>query len=79
MQWDILNLAGCVSYCNTFKVLQHSTGTVVLIITRINIYALLKRGKIREFYTILTIVNAKDSLFEISENFGSIVEFPARG
>jgi hypothetical protein len=39
----------------------------------------LKRGKIREFRTKLTIVNAKDSLFEISEKNRSIVEFPGEG
>ena len=33
----------------------------------------------RDLLTTLTIVNTKDSLFEISENFRSIVEFPGQG
>jgi hypothetical protein len=39
----------------------------------------LKRGKIRELLTKLTIVNAEDSLFVITQNFRSIVEFPGEG
>jgi hypothetical protein len=72
---DTLNLVWCVSYCNTFKVLQHSTGIVVLIIVRKNVYEFLKREKIREFRSKLTIVNAQDPLFRIRENFRPIVEF----
>ena len=43
------------------------------------VYKLLKRGKIREFHTKLTIVNAKDSLWTIVQNFRPIVEFPGEG
>jgi hypothetical protein len=76
---DILNLAGCVSYWSTFKVLYHSTGTVVLIIIKKTVYKLLKRGKIRELLTKFTVVNAKDPLFLIRKFFRSIVEFPCEG
>jgi hypothetical protein len=40
------------------------------------IYKLLKRGKIREIHSKLTIVNAKDSLCTMVQNFRPIVEFP---
>ena len=72
---DTLNLVWCVSYCNTFKVLQHSTGIVVLIIVRKNVYEFLKREKIREFDSKITIVDAKDSLCTIVQNFRHIVEW----
>ena len=67
----VLNLVGCVSYSSTFKVLWHSTGIVVLIIIRKNI--------IREFLTKLTIVNAKDLLCNMLQNFRPIVEFHGEG
>jgi hypothetical protein len=45
-------------------------------IIRKYIYTLLKRGKIKEFHSKLTIVNAKDSLCTMVQNFRPIVEFP---
>jgi len=52
---------------------------VVLIIIRRTVYKLLKRGEIRELLTKLTIVNAKDSLWTIVQNFRPMVEFPSEG
>ena len=62
-----------------FQSSSAQSGTVVLIIVRKNVYTPSKRGKIREFHTKLTIVNAKDSLFRNFGKFRSIVEFPGEG